>query len=387
MRLAGPETEIAARTASPGPNTGALTDATPGARSLEAVGPATPSRRRELLAEPSCRPPSTGGPHARKTLPAEPWSSGSAAPTVDDRAELVLRSRRRRRRCVDRRRGRTAARSRRWCERAARALDARAPGAGARASPRSRAQQSRAERVAEPADVEEVAVVFRATGSGDAPSVWTSPVTSDDVRERSRARLDGVHHGGRTVDDADGRVGARVEAPAGRRWRHPLTIPNAERVPRFELGPLRVRFPGQAAILRVPDIGTQFHYMEQDLGSHREVGRPEEDRNDAPDARGEGVGAPRRPSPRGEPDLLYVDLHLVHEVTSPQAFDALRSARPHRPPPRPHGRDDGSQRPDHRRSGHRRGERSPDAGAPTQHRRFRHHACTPGERRVRASCT
>ena len=29
---------------------------------------------------------------------------------------------------------------------------------------------------------------------------------------------------------------------------------------------------------------------------------------------------------RGEPDLLYVDLHLVHEVTSPQAFDGLRLA-------------------------------------------------------------
>jgi 3-isopropylmalate/(R)-2-methylmalate dehydratase large subunit len=28
----------------------------------------------------------------------------------------------------------------------------------------------------------------------------------------------------------------------------------------------------------------------------------------------------------GEPALLYVDLHLVHEVTSPQAFDALRAA-------------------------------------------------------------
>jgi 3-isopropylmalate/(R)-2-methylmalate dehydratase large subunit len=28
----------------------------------------------------------------------------------------------------------------------------------------------------------------------------------------------------------------------------------------------------------------------------------------------------------GEPDLLYVDLHLVHEVTSPQAFDGLRIA-------------------------------------------------------------
>jgi 3-isopropylmalate/(R)-2-methylmalate dehydratase large subunit len=28
----------------------------------------------------------------------------------------------------------------------------------------------------------------------------------------------------------------------------------------------------------------------------------------------------------GEPDLLFIDLHLVHEVTSPQAFDGLRSA-------------------------------------------------------------
>ncbi len=29
-------------------------------------------------------------------------------------------------------------------------------------------------------------------------------------------------------------------------------------------------------------------------------------------------------SPEGEPELLYIDLHLVHEVTSPQAFDGLR---------------------------------------------------------------
>src|SRR5947199_10785311 len=28
----------------------------------------------------------------------------------------------------------------------------------------------------------------------------------------------------------------------------------------------------------------------------------------------------------GEPDLLYIDLHLLHEVTSPQAFDGLRAA-------------------------------------------------------------
>jgi len=35
----------------------------------------------------------------------------------------------------------------------------------------------------------------------------------------------------------------------------------------------------------------------------------------------------------GKPDLLYIDLHLVHEVTSPQAFDGLRMAgrKVHRP--------------------------------------------------------
>src|ERR1700733_7838779 len=37
----------------------------------------------------------------------------------------------------------------------------------------------------------------------------------------------------------------------------------------------------------------------------------------------------------GEPDLLYIDLHLVHEVTSPQAFEGLRLAgRPVRRPDR-----------------------------------------------------
>ncbi|MFF3571380.1 3-isopropylmalate dehydratase large subunit [Nocardia jiangxiensis] len=37
-------------------------------------------------------------------------------------------------------------------------------------------------------------------------------------------------------------------------------------------------------------------------------------------ARGQGEGEAR------EPDLIYIDLHLVHEVTSPQAFDGLRQA-------------------------------------------------------------
>ena len=31
-------------------------------------------------------------------------------------------------------------------------------------------------------------------------------------------------------------------------------------------------------------------------------------------------------SAAGEPDLLYIDMHLIHEVTSPQAFDGLRLA-------------------------------------------------------------
>ena len=38
-------------------------------------------------------------------------------------------------------------------------------------------------------------------------------------------------------------------------------------------------------------------------------------------------------SAQGEPDLVYIDLHLIHEVTSPQAFDGLRLAgRPVRRP-------------------------------------------------------
>ena len=40
----------------------------------------------------------------------------------------------------------------------------------------------------------------------------------------------------------------------------------------------------------------------------------------------------------GKPDLLYIDLHLVHEVTSAQAFEALRHGRPQGAPARPHAR-------------------------------------------------
>ena len=48
--------------------------------------------------------------------------------------------------------------------------------------------------------------------------------------------------------------------------------------------------------------------------------------------------------------LIYVDLHLVHEVTSPQAFDGLRLEGRGSAPARPHDRDRGPQRA-HRRHG------------------------------------
>ena len=57
----------------------------------------------------------------------------------------------------------------------------------------------------------------------------------------------------------------------------------------------------------------------------------------------------------GAPDLIYIDLHLVHEVTSPQAFDGLR-AEPPRAPPRSHDRDRRPQHPDAR---HRQADRRP----------------------------
>src|ERR1700710_2117682 len=44
-------------------------------------------------------------------------------------------------------------------------------------------------------------------------------------------------------------------------------------------------------------------------------------------------GTAGREGASDDPDLLYIDLHLVHEVTSPQAFDGLRLAgRPVRRP-------------------------------------------------------
>ncbi len=68
-------------------------------------------------------------------------------------------------------------------------------------------------------------------------------------------------------------------------------------------------------------------------------------------------------SAEGEPDLLYIDLHLVHEVTSPQAFDGLRAAEPQGTPSRPDHRHRGPQRADHRHHRARRA-RCPDPDSP-----------------------
>ena len=64
----------------------------------------------------------------------------------------------------------------------------------------------------------------------------------------------------------------------------------------------------------------------------------------------------------GAPDLLYIDLMLMHEVTSPQAFEGLRLAG--RKPRRPadcHGR------PQHADRRHRPSESGRDFGAPAEH--------------------
>ena len=82
----------------------------------------------------------------------------------------------------------------------------------------------------------------------------------------------------------------------------------------------------------------------------------------------------------GEPDLLYVDLHLVHEVTSPQAFEGLRlSGRAVRRPDLTVGTMDHNVRRDCGPGD--RPDRAPaDRSAGDQRRRVRHHVLRLGLR-------
>src|ERR687895_104823 len=77
----------------------------------------------------------------------------------------------------------------------------------------------------------------------------------------------------------------------------------------------------------------------------------------------------------GEPDLLYIDLHLLHEVTSPQAFDGLRMAGRRGPQHADRVRRPGVQRPPRRPAHDRRpGVPDPDRDPATQLRRVRREA-------------
>ena len=68
-------------------------------------------------------------------------------------------------------------------------------------------------------------------------------------------------------------------------------------------------------------------------------------------------------SQQGEPDLLFIDLHLVHEVTSAAGLRRPARRRPQGPAARPDHRHRGPQRPDHSR--HRPGtRRSTGPGSP-----------------------
>jgi hypothetical protein len=81
-----------------------------------------------------------------------------------------------------------------------------------------------------------------------------------------------------------------------------------------------------------------------------------------------------------EPDLLYIDLHLVHEVTSPQAFDGLRlSGRTVRRPDLTIATEDHNvPTAEHRPADRRSDLRQADRHAPRQHRRVRHHEFPDG---------
>ena len=85
-----------------------------------------------------------------------------------------------------------------------------------------------------------------------------------------------------------------------------------------------------------------------------------------------------------EPDLIYIDLHLVHEVTSPQAFDGLRLAGRARAPTGPDDRHRGPQRADgrHRQADRRPGVAHSGRDAATQLRGVRHPAAPDGRCRA-----
>ena len=100
------------------------------------------------------------------------------------------------------------------------------------------------------------------------------------------------------------------------------------------------------------------------------------------------------PETADTPAVLYIDLHLVHEVTSPQAFARAARARPAGAPPRSHARDHGSlhaRRAPSRSSAACRSRSSPPRSRCAQLEknceRVRRRAVRPAATRSAASCT
>src|SRR5690242_18868789 len=97
-------------------------------------------------------------------------------------------------------------------------------------------------------------------------------------------------------------------------------------VPRFRSSRAhpRGRLPALTCYGLCPLFGTEFHYLELTVPGSPTARLPREQRT-RPQTLAEKIWEQHvvRSAP-GEADLLYIDLHLVHEVTSPQAFDGLR---------------------------------------------------------------
>ena len=87
--------------------------------------------------------------------------------------------------------------------------------------------------------------------------------------------------------------------------------------------------------VHIPNFGTPSHYLGRGVRYQARsiAGGGEKRSGSAEDPRREDLEDHVVRRAEGEPDLLYVDLHLVHEVTSAQAFDGLRlHGRPVRRP-------------------------------------------------------
>ena len=210
----------------------------------------------------------------------------------------------------------------------------------------------------------------------------------DDRGEGPGTALDGVDDRERPVEHADGR--AWPEAGRGRSSVDVGLVTGGERRSGRPGRAFRHRRPPVGGRVGVPKFGTEFHYTEQ---RRRHQHRPlETGRHGATDdhpahPRREGLGPAPRPSRRRRARPALRRPAPRPRGHQPASVRRPPVARTPRPPAGPHRRDDGPQRPHHRRSGHRRGERAPDGSPAPQRRGVRRSRSTRGARPARGSCT